>query len=126
MLIAPEPVPRSTKVIFSLLLLNIPEIISIISSVSGRGIRTLFVTSNLRSLQKEIPLKYCMGIEVLRCLSQKISSKSKLIFKPLPLDDPRQRQPNLTKAKAELDWAPSVSLNDGLKETINYFKKIVG
>ena len=53
-------------------------------------------------------------------------SKSKLIFKPLPLDDPRQRQPDLTKAKKELDWEPSVSLDDGLKETINYFKKIVG
>jgi len=52
-------------------------------------------------------------------------SKSKLIFKSLPLDDPRQRQPDLTKAKAELDWEPSVSLDDGLKETINYFKKIV-
>ena len=54
------------------------------------------------------------------------NSKSKLIFKPLPLDDPRQRQPDLTKAKKELDWEPSVSLDDGLKETINYFKKIVG
>ena len=54
------------------------------------------------------------------------NSKSKLIFKPLPLDDPRQRQPDLTKAKTELDWVPSVSLDDGLKETINYFKKIVG
>ena len=54
------------------------------------------------------------------------NSKSKLIFKPLPLDDPRQRQPDLTKAKTELDWVPSISLDDGLKETINYFKKIVG
>ena len=54
------------------------------------------------------------------------NSKSKLIFKPLPLDDPRQRQPDLTKAKIELDWVPSISLDDGLKETINYFKKIVG
>jgi len=53
------------------------------------------------------------------------NSKSKLIFKPLPLDDPRQRQPDLTKAKKELDWEPSVSLNDGLNETIKYFKKIV-
>jgi UDP-glucuronate decarboxylase len=53
------------------------------------------------------------------------NSKSKLIFKPLPLDDPRQRQPDLTKAKKELDWEPSVSLDDGLNETIKYFKKIV-
>ena len=52
-------------------------------------------------------------------------SKSKLVFKPLPLDDPRQRQPDLSKAKVNLDWQPLVSLDDGLKETINYFKKIV-
>ncbi len=49
-------------------------------------------------------------------------SKSKLIFKPLPEDDPRQRQPDITIAKAELDWQPKVSLKDGLKETISYFK----
>lgn len=49
-------------------------------------------------------------------------STSKLIFKPLPEDDPRQRQPDITIAKAELDWQPKVSLKDGLKETISYFK----
>jgi UDP-glucuronate decarboxylase len=53
-------------------------------------------------------------------------SRSKIVFKSLPLDDPRQRQPNLTKAKKELDWEPSVSLDDGLKETVNYFMKVVG
>ena len=52
-------------------------------------------------------------------------SKSRLIFEPLPLDDPRQRQPDLSKAKLELDFEPKVSLDDGLIETINYFKKIV-
>jgi UDP-glucuronate decarboxylase len=50
------------------------------------------------------------------------NSKSKLIHKPLPQDDPRQRQPDLSKAKALLDWQPRVSLDDGLKETIAYFK----
>jgi UDP-glucuronate decarboxylase len=53
------------------------------------------------------------------------NSKSKLIFQPLPLDDPRQRQPDLTKAKVKLNWQPSTNLDDGLIETINYFKKIV-
>jgi len=53
------------------------------------------------------------------------NSKSKLIFQPLPLDDPRQRQPDLTKAKVKLNWQPSTHLDDGLIETINYFKKIV-
>ena len=64
-------------------------------------------------------------IELAEKVLKLTDSKSKLIFKPLPLDDPRQRQPNLDKAKVELDWEPLVSLDDGLKETINYFKKIV-
>jgi UDP-glucuronate decarboxylase len=50
------------------------------------------------------------------------NSSSKLVFKPLPQDDPRQRQPDLTKAKALLNWEPKVSLADGLKETIAFFK----
>ncbi|KRR24984.1 NAD-dependent dehydratase [Bradyrhizobium lablabi] len=51
------------------------------------------------------------------------NSRSKLIFKPLPQDDPRQRQPDLSKAKALLNWEPKVPLADGLKETIAYFKR---
>lgn len=45
------------------------------------------------------------------------------MFRPLPQDDPRQRQPDLAKAKAVLEWEPKVSLDDGLKETIGYFKR---
>jgi UDP-glucuronate decarboxylase len=52
-------------------------------------------------------------------------SKSKIIYQPLPSDDPRQRKPDITLAKKELNWEPRVSLEDGLKETINYFKMIV-
>lgn len=51
-------------------------------------------------------------------------SRSKLIFLPLPEDDPRQRQPDIQKAQQLLDWQPAVALEDGLKETINYFKKL--
>ena len=51
------------------------------------------------------------------------NSRSKLIFKPLPQDDPRQRQPELSKAKALLNWEPKVALADGLKETIGYFRR---
>ena len=50
-------------------------------------------------------------------------SKSKLVFEPLPQDDPKQRQPDITKAKRELDWEPKVSLDEGLEKTIAYFKK---
>ncbi|HEX9390191.1 MAG TPA: UDP-glucuronic acid decarboxylase family protein [Usitatibacteraceae bacterium] len=52
-------------------------------------------------------------------------SKAKLVFKPLPQDDPKQRQPDISVAKRELKWQPKVALADGLKETIAYFKKIV-
>jgi UDP-glucuronate decarboxylase len=52
-------------------------------------------------------------------------SKSKIIFHPLPSDDPRQRQPDISLAKDKLGWTPKVSLEDGLKETIAYFRKTV-
>lgn len=50
-------------------------------------------------------------------------SKSKLLFQPLPPDDPQQRRPDISKAKALLGWEPKVNLEDGLKETIAYFRK---
>ena len=52
-------------------------------------------------------------------------SSAKLIFKPLPQDDPKQRQPDIALAKKELGWEPKVSLADGLKETIAYFRTVV-
>ena len=48
-------------------------------------------------------------------------AKSKLIFKPLPSDDPKQRQPNIEKAREILNWAPKIQLRDGLTKTIAYF-----
>ena len=48
----------------------------------------------------------------------------KIIYKPLPQDDPLQRQPILTKAKDHLNWEPTVKLDDGLNRTIEYFKNI--
>jgi dTDP-glucose 4,6-dehydratase len=49
-------------------------------------------------------------------------SKSKIVFKPLPQDDPKQRKPDITKAKTILKWEPQVSLADGMKKTIAYFR----
>jgi dTDP-glucose 4,6-dehydratase len=49
-------------------------------------------------------------------------STSSIIEKPLPVDDPQQRQPDITRAKKILDWEPKVALEDGLRETIDYFK----
>jgi nucleoside-diphosphate-sugar epimerase len=53
-------------------------------------------------------------------------SSSSVIHQPLPSDDPKQRRPDISKAEALFHWKPRVSLEEGLKETIGYFKKIVG
>ena len=51
------------------------------------------------------------------------NSKSKLIFKPLPHDDPKQRQPDITLAKAKLGWEPTIELDEGLRHIIEYFNE---
>jgi len=62
-------------------------------------------------------------------LAQKImeitGSKSKIIFKPLPQDDPMQRRPDITLAKEKLKWQPTINLDQGLKKTIEYFNTIL-
>jgi UDP-glucuronate decarboxylase len=61
-------------------------------------------------------------------LAQKIikltGSQSTLIFQPLPSDDPRQRQPDISLAREKLDWQPNIKLDDGLVKTIEYFKTL--
>jgi len=52
-------------------------------------------------------------------------SKSKIIYKPLPSDDPMMRKPDITLAKKELNWSPNVKLDEGLIKTIEYFKTII-
>ncbi len=52
-------------------------------------------------------------------------SQSKIIYKPLPTDDPKQRQPDITRAREVLGWEPTVSRSEGLKITLDYFKSIV-
>jgi UDP-glucuronate decarboxylase len=52
-------------------------------------------------------------------------STSKLIYKPLPEDDPLQRQPDISLAKKELDWEPQIPLEEGLIKTIEYFKSVI-
>ncbi len=50
-------------------------------------------------------------------------SKSKIVFEPLPQDDPKQRQPNITKAQNILGWEPKIDRHEGLKRTLAYFKE---
>ena len=52
-------------------------------------------------------------------------SKSKIVHRPLPSDDPKQRKPNISKAQELLGWRPTVPLRDGLKKTIAYFEDVI-
>src|SRR5215470_13546705 len=62
-------------------------------------------------------------LEFAREIIRATGSKSKIIFKPLPQDDPRQRRPDIARARKQLKWEPKVSLARGLVETIAYFRK---
>jgi UDP-glucuronate decarboxylase len=70
------------------------------------------------------PVAFTM-LELAQLVLELTQSNSKLIFKPLPSDDPKQRQPNIELAKSALKWEPSVSLQDGLMETIAYFRAVI-
>lgn len=64
-------------------------------------------------------------IELAKMVIDLTGSKSKIIYKPLPSDDPKQRQPNIEKAKALLKWVPKISLKEGLNQTIAYFDSLL-
>ena len=64
-------------------------------------------------------------IELAETVLKLTKSKSKLVRLPLPADDPKQRKPDITRARNTLGWEPKVNLEDGLKETISYFRNLL-
>jgi len=66
------------------------------------------------------PIEYTI-LEIAEIIIEQIGSKSKIIFEPLPEDDPKQRQPDISFAKSELNWEPKTQLKEGLDKTIQYF-----
>lgn len=71
------------------------------------------------------PVEFTM-LELAEKVLSLTGSTSKLSFKPLPADDPKQRRPDISLATARLGWEPKVCLEDGLKQAIAYFKKVLG
>ncbi|MCX8063660.1 MAG: SDR family oxidoreductase [Candidatus Hydrogenedentes bacterium] len=70
------------------------------------------------------PSEYTI-LELALMIKELTNSKSEIIFKPLPQDDPTRRQPDITLAKQKLNWEPKVSIKEGLVKTIEYFKTIL-
>lgn len=71
------------------------------------------------------PVEFSM-LELAEKVIKLTGSKSNIIHKPLPSDDPKQRQPDITLAKSHLDWSPTINLDTGLMKTIEYFKGFLG
>jgi len=70
------------------------------------------------------PVEFTM-LELADIVLKLTNSKSKIVYRPLPQDDPLQRSPDITLAKDKLEWESRVSLEEGLKETIAYFESIL-
>jgi dTDP-glucose 4,6-dehydratase len=60
--------------------------------------------------------------EIARTIIKMTGAKSKIVYKPLPTDDPKIRQPDITRARTLLNWEPKVALEEGLVKTIEYFR----
>ena len=70
------------------------------------------------------PIEYNMN-ELAEIIIKLTNSKSRIIYKDLPSDDPKKRKPDITLANDILDWKPFINLKDGLNKTINYFNNII-
>jgi len=64
-------------------------------------------------------------LELAKKIIELTGSKSEIVYKPLPQDDPVKRKPDISLAKEKLNWEPKVALDEGLKKTIEYFSKII-
>lgn len=71
------------------------------------------------------PTEFTM-VELAELVLKLTGSRSKIVHKPLPIDDPRQRCPDISRAKANLGWEPAIALEEGLRRTIPYFRDLVG
>ncbi|HQP92320.1 MAG TPA: GDP-mannose 4,6-dehydratase, partial [Candidatus Omnitrophota bacterium] len=106
-------------------------------TIYGDGLQTrsfCFVSDLVKGIMKlaasgehypvNIGNPYEMTLRELADFIKKLTnSRSKIVYRPLPKDDPRQRQPDISKAKSKLKWQPKVGLEEGLTATIEFFKK---
>jgi nucleoside-diphosphate-sugar epimerase len=61
--------------------------------------------------------------EIAQIIIRLLGSRSKVVYRPLPVDDPKQRKPDITRARSLLGWEPTVGLEAGLLSTVDYFRQ---
>jgi dTDP-glucose 4,6-dehydratase len=88
------------------------------------GLTKLLNSDTIGPINLGNPTEFNM-LEFADLVTQFTKTKSKIVFEPLPIDDPRKRKPDITLAKKHLSWQPEVKLADGLKPTIEWFKSII-
>jgi len=87
-------------------------------------IRMMDQDSEIGPVNMGNPSEFTMA-ELAQMVLRLTNSKSVIEYRPLPADDPTRRKPDISKAKKALDWEPKVGLEDGLKETIAYFRNLL-
>lgn len=70
------------------------------------------------------PSEFTM-VQLAELVKSKTRSRSELVYRPLPMNDPTQRKPDISLAREKLDWQPTIELSDGLDRTIAYFKRLL-
>jgi len=107
-------------------------------TVFGDGMQTrsfIYVSDQVEGIYKLLFSDYCLPINIgnpdemtLLDMAKEIialtSSQSSIVFEPLPIDDPKQRRPDISKAKKVLDWQPKVDRKEGLLKTIHYYQTL--
>jgi nucleoside-diphosphate-sugar epimerase len=88
------------------------------------GIRRLMDVEFHQPVNLGNPEEYTM-LQLAQLTQELVGSKMPLVYQPLPQDDPRQRRPDITRAKELLDWEPRVSVREGLARTIAYFRDLL-
>ena len=63
--------------------------------------------------------------EIARTIIRLVGSTSRIVYRDLPVDDPKQRRPDITRAQTLLHWEPQIGLEEGLLKTVNYFRSRV-
>ena len=88
------------------------------------GFVRLFESNQMGPINLGNPVEFTM-LELAQQVLALTSSNSRLAYRGLPADDPRQRQPDIALAKSELAWSPVVQLKEGLERTVEYFKRVI-